>query len=338
VTSAQTRGPKLNKTRAEAEAKAKAVASHVYGPVPSRRLGFSLGVDILPHKTCSFDCVYCQLGRTKKKTVRRAPRFSARQILKEVRRAVAAGRRIDRITFSGSGEPTLNTQLGRLIREIKEISAIPVVVLTNSSLLGLSSVRRALRPADIVVPSLDAASAPVFRRVNRPHPSVRVEDVIAGLEKFRREFRGQIWLEVMLVKGVNDAPEDIAALKLAIRRIQPDKVQLNTVVRPPAESWAKPLGRRALERIRKELGGPAEVVADFRKRQRSGGAANLRQEILAMVERRPVTVTDMALSLGCGVPEIRRQLRPLLRWRRVRPVRHKRTVYYEPQATSSQEK
>jgi wyosine [tRNA(Phe)-imidazoG37] synthetase (radical SAM superfamily) len=328
----------LGKTRVDAAAKRNTKVSHVYGPVPSRRLGFSLGVDILPHKTCSFDCVYCQLGRTRNKKVRRMRYFSLSRILAEVRHAVRSGRRIDRITFSGSGEPTLNTRLGTIIREIKKITAIPVVVLTNSSLLGLSSVRRALRSADIVVPSLDAATAAGFRRVNRPHPSIRIENVIAGLEKFRGEFGGQIWLEVMLVKGVNDAPEDIAALKQAIARIRPDKVQLNTVVRPPAEAWAIPLGRRTLGSIRRELGGHAEVVADFRKRQRPSRTADLRQDILAMVERRPVTVKDMALSLGCGVPEVRRKLRPLLRWRRVRPVRHGGTVYYEPGETSNRAK
>lgn len=306
-------------------------AVHVYGPVPSRRLGFSLGVDILPYKTCSFDCVYCQLGRSGKKTVRRARYFSCPEILGQIRRALGEGRRIDHISFSGSGEPTLNTLIGQLIREIKKITPVPVAVLTNASLLGLKSVREALRPADVVVPSLDAATPSGFRRANRPQPSVRVEDVIAGLAKFRNEFRGRIWLGVMLVKGLNDSPEDVAALKQAITRVRPDRVQLNTVVRPPAESWARPLSRRALDKIRKELGGTAEVVADFRKKQRASGAGDLGQDILAMVERRPVTVLDMASSLGTTAARVRRQLLPLLQGGRVRRVRHKGTVYYEPE-------
>jgi wyosine [tRNA(Phe)-imidazoG37] synthetase (radical SAM superfamily) len=287
-------------------------------------------VDILPFKTCSFDCVYCQLGKAGKKQVRRARYFSCPEVLGQIRRTLAEGRRIDHITFSGSGEPTLNTLIGPLIREIKKTTPIPVAVLTNAAHLGVKSVRRALRPADLVVPSLDAATAAAFRRVNRPEPSVRVEDVIAGLEKFRTEFRGQIWLEVMLVKGLNDSAEDIAALKRAIARIRPDRVQLNTVVRPPAEDWAKPLGRRALEGIRKELGGAAEVVVDFRKKQRTSGAGGLEPKILAMVERRPVTVKDMAASLGTGAASVRRQVLPLLRAGRIRGVRHKGTVYYEP--------
>lgn len=320
----------MSKRSAEAGAGKKTVAAHVYGPVPSRRLGFSLGVDILPYKTCSFDCVYCQLGRSAAKSVRRGGYFSCPAILAEIRRALRSGRRIDHITFSGSGEPTLNTLIGPLIREIKKLATVPVAVLTNASLLGRQSVRRALRPADVVVPSLDAATPSGFRRVNRPHPSVGIAGVIAGLEKFRSEFKGQIWLEVMLVKGVNDSAADIAALKRAIVRIRPDRVQLNTVVRPPAEEWAAPLGRQALEKIRKELGRNAEVVADFRKKQRTPGAGNLRQEILGMVERRPVTVKDMASGLGTGTAQVRRQLKSLLRWRRVRRVRHTGTVYYEP--------
>ena len=309
-------------------------AVHVYGPVPSRRLGLSLGVDILPYKTCSFDCVYCQLGRAGKKQVRRARYFSCPDVLDQIRRALGENRRIDHITFSGSGEPTLNTLIGPLIREIKKLTPIPVAVLTNASHLGLKSVREALSPADVVVPSLDAATAAAFRRVNRPEPSIRVENVVAGLEGFRREFRGQVWLEVMIVKGLNDSPADIAALKRAIGRIHPDRVQLNTVVRPPAEAWAKPLSRAALERIRRELGGKAEVVADFAKRQPAGGAGDLERKILAMVRRRPVTERDLAAGLGAGGAGIRRQLRPLLRSGRVRAVRHKGTVYYEPGPTA----
>src|SRR4030042_2114835 len=241
-------------------------ASHIYGPVPSRRLGFSLGVDILPYKTCSFDCIYCQLGRTARRSGRRGRFFSSRVILRQIKEAIDKNPRIDHITFSGSGEPTLNIEIGNLIRKIKKMTEIPVVVLTNSSLLSRKSVRRALMAADIVVPSLDAAMAASFRRVNRPLPSVRVGDIVRALALFRREFQGRIWIEVMLVKGINDSPSDIKALKRAIARIRPDKVQLNTVVRPPAERWAQPLSRRALDKIKKNLGGRAEVVVDFRRR------------------------------------------------------------------------
>ncbi len=304
--------------------------SFVYGPVPSRRLGYSLGVDIVPYKTCSLNCVYCQLGRTPHQTTRRGRFFPTDEILAQIRKAIAQSGQIDCITFSGSGEPTLNTEIGRLIREIKKITSLPVVVLTNSSLLTRQSVRRALRAADIVIPSLDAASEPGFQKVNRPVPSLTAQKVIRGLADFRREFKGLIWLEVMLVKGINDSPADIAALKKASARIHPDKIQLNTVVRPPAENWARPLSRADLEKVRRKLGPPAEVVADFKRKPVPKSPTGLRQAILAMIRRRPVTIKDLTVSLGRSSREIRLEIDTLLRWRRIQRSRHKRTVYYQP--------
>jgi wyosine [tRNA(Phe)-imidazoG37] synthetase (radical SAM superfamily) len=208
------------------------------------------------------------------------------------------------------------------------VTDIPVVVLTNSSLLTRKSVRRALLAADIVVPSLDAATAASFRRVNRPLPSVRVEDIISALVLFRREFKGRLWLEVMLVKGINDAPADIKTLKRAIGQVRPDKVQLNTVVRPPAEEWAQPLSPTALNRIKKELGSRAEIVAGFRRRPGSSAVPDVRRAILAMTERRPVTLRDMASSLGRKEEDIRPHLKTLLRWHRLSRQRHEGAVYY----------
>lgn len=303
-------------------------ASHIYGPVPSRRLGFSLGVDILPYKTCSFDCIYCQLGRTGRKSDRRTRFFSSRDILSQIKEAIAKNPGIDHITFSGSGEPTLNTRIGDLIRTIKKITDIPVAVLTNSSLLTRKPVRRALLAADIVVPSLDAATDASFRRVNRPLPSLKVEDIINALALFRREFKGRIWLEVMLVKGINDSPSDIKALKRAIARIRPDKVQLNTVVRPPAEKGARPLSQRALNRIKKELGTRAEVVVDLRRRPGSPAVTDIRRAILAMAERRPVTLEDITSSLGRKKQEVWPHLETLLRWQRFNRQHHGGAVYY----------
>jgi len=308
--------------------KKRKATSHIYGPVPSRRLGFSLGVDILPYKTCSFDCVYCQLGRTDRKADRRGRYFSSSDILRQIKEAIHKSPRIDHITFSGSGEPTLNTGIGDLVRKIKKTTDIPVVVLTNSSLLTRPSVRRALLAADIVVPSLDAATAASFRRVNRPLPSIKIDEIIEGLILFRREFQGRIWLEVMLVKGINDSPADIKALKKTVARIRPDKIQLNTVVRPPAEKWARPLSQVELKRIKKELGDRAEVVVSFRRPPSSAGGQNLKKAILAITGRRPVTLEDMRSSLGRENNEIRPHLETLVRWNRIKRLRHKGAVYY----------
>jgi wyosine [tRNA(Phe)-imidazoG37] synthetase (radical SAM superfamily) len=337
----------------------------LYGPVPSRRLGYSLGVDILPFKTCSMDCVYCQLGASAKTTVRRREYVSARTALTQIRKALASGQRIDAITFSGSGEPTLNAGIGTIIRGIKRSTRIPVVVLTNSSCLVSPEVRRELLGADIVVPSLDAATDAVFRKVNRPHAGLTAAGIIAGLAAFRREFKGRIWLEIMLVRGVNDGPGHLRKLKAAAALIRPDRIQLNTVVRPPAERRARPLGPEELERIRDFFGEGAEIIADFktpgrtvlqsrdepsahhspvvtchgrvRRKQIPGrspgprppGTGDDEADVLAVAGRRPVTVADLALSLGRPVEEIAALIGRLAAAGKIRAVPHNEAIYWE---------
>jgi wyosine [tRNA(Phe)-imidazoG37] synthetase (radical SAM superfamily) len=302
----------------------------VYGPVPSRRLGYSLGVDILPHKTCTLDCIYCQLGSVGRTTCRRRAYFSVRAILAQIREALDSGRRIDTVTFSGSGEPTLNKNLGSLIRGIKRMSRIPVAVLTNGTLLARKDVRRELLAADLVIPSLDAAAEPLFRVVNRPHPSLRAARIVKGLAEFRKEFRGRIWLEVMMVKGVNDGPEALRDLKRAIVFIRPDRVQLNTVVRPPAEASAGPLTLPELRRIREILGDRTEVIAAFAKKRLARKAGPLESAVTAMVARRPVTADDIAASLGRHRDEVLKAAGRLLASGKIRSVRHGRKIFYEP--------
>lgn len=304
--------------------------ARVYGPVPSRRLGFSLGVDIVPFKTCSFNCVYCQLGPSRKTRVRRGEFVPVAEVVSQVREALKIKGPIDSITFSGSGEPTLHSGLGRMIRGIKKFTDIPVTVLTNGSLLSNMAVRRGLLAADRVVPSLDAASPDVFRAVNRPRPSIRLSRLLRGLADFRREYKGLLWLEVMLVKGLNDSPAHLAALKKAVARIRPDKVQLNTVVRPPAEKEVKPLSARALERICRGLGPGCEVAAAFRGRApRRSGSADL-ERVRATIGRRPVTADDLERSLGLRRKILEVILVRLLGSGRIRSVRHGGKEFFEP--------
>ena len=301
---------------------------YVYGPVASRRLGFSLGVDIIPFKTCTLDCAYCQLGSAGRTRVRRGRWFPPRDILAQVRQALAAGQRIDAVTFSGSGEPTLSRDLGRLVRAIKKMTPAPVVVLTNGTLLTRKDVRRDLLAADVVVPSLDAVAGPLFRRVNRPHPSLDNRRIIDGLARFRDEYRGQIRLEIMLIKGVNDSPAAIRALEQAVTRIRPDRIELNTVVRPPADRRAAALGPAALERIRKRLGPRAEVVASFAKRKQAPAAGGLDKAVLATVRRRPQTAADIAAALGRHHDEVLKALMALLERGRVTKRVHAGRTYY----------
>jgi len=305
---------------------------YVYGPVASRRLGFSLGVDIIPFKTCTLDCVYCQLGSTGKTSVRRASWFPPGEILAQIKAAIGSGQRIDAITFSGSGEPTLSRDIGDLIRAVKAMTRIPVVVLTNATLLARAEVRRDLAAADVVVPSLDAVPAAAFRRVNRPHGTLDNRKIIDGLVRFREEFPGELRLEIMLVKGVNDSPDDVRALKTAIARIRPDRIELNTVVRPPAERGAAPLSPAALARIRARLGPKAEIVASFPERKEAPGPGpgegGLDAAILATVGRRPQTARDIATALGRHPVEILEALTALLARRRVRKLAHGGRTYF----------
>ena len=305
----------------------------VYGPVPSRRLGYSLGVDIVPFKTCTLDCVYCQLGPTERTRVRRGDFVPVKEVLAQVGRALAAGRPIDVITFSGSGEPTLNRSLGRLIRGVKQMTRLPVAVLTNGTLLHRPDVRRDLRAADLVVPSFDAATPALFRRVNRPHRALRLDRFFDGLRAFRREFKGRLWLEIMLVKGLNDGPAHIARLKKVVAALRPDKVHLNTVVRPPAEARAKLLSPAEMEKIRRVLGPNVEVAVDFRKAaQPAVAAGDLEASVLAMVRRRPLSLDDLRRTLGRTAVEIRGALQALEAGSKVRRARHGRRLFYEAAA------
>lgn len=303
---------------------------HLYGPVPSRRLGYSLGVDLLPFKTCTLNCIYCQLGPTRKKTIRRSSFFSEKQILEEIREFLKTGGKVDFITFSGSGEPTLNKSIGRLIRKIKKMTSLPVAVLTNSTLLTRPEVRKDLLAADVVVPSLDGVTQKVFEKVNRPHPSLKAEKITEGLIKFRQQFKGQIWLEVMLVKGVNDSIAHLKKLKQVIEKIHPDKTHLNTVVRPPAEKSAQPLSLDELNKIKEFLGEKTEVVASFRKKEQEKAPQEIAQAILAIVHRRPVTLEDLENSLGLTREELSLTLQHLLDSHQVKQIKHAGRLYFEP--------
>jgi len=275
------------------------------------------------------DCVYCQLGGGAGTTARRRPLAPERAVLAEIRTALESGTRIEAITFSGSGEPTLHSGLGRIIRGVKRMTRVPVVVLTNSSTLTRPDVRKALAAADIVVPSLDAATEGVFRKINRPHPTLTAAKIIAGLIEFRRVFRGRIQLEILFVKGVNDRPGHLRALRRAIALIRPDRVQLNTVVRPPAERTARPISEAALKRIKHFLGGETEIIAAFPEKRQTTGTLDLARRVRDVVERRPETPDGIARSLGVTVVEIRRAAEGLEAAGLIKEVGHDGRIYYE---------
>ncbi|MFH0796920.1 MAG: radical SAM protein [Candidatus Omnitrophota bacterium] len=266
---------------------------HIFGPVPSRRLGLSLGIDIIPAKTCTLNCVYCQLGPTACPTLERKSYVTAKTILAEITTVLKNNPAIDYLTFSGSGEPTLNSEIGKMIGKIKEMTPVPVAVITNATLLTRKKVRQSLFSADVVLPSLDAVSEPVFRRINRPHPNLNLKSIIEGLRRFGEEYPGKIWLEVMLVKGVNDSNTELNKIRDAIKTIRVDKVHLNTVVRPPAERRVQPLNQKELEKAAKIIANHCEIIAEFTKKL-PGSLSGDENTLLSTLRRRPLTLKDIA--------------------------------------------
>ena len=300
--------------------------SHVFGPVPSRRLGRSLGVDVVPFKTCTYDCIYCQLGRTTRKTTERAEWVPLDEVVAEVETRLSS--RPDYITLSGSGEPTLYVRLGELIERIKGMTDIPVAVLTNGSLLGRAEVRKELLGADLVVPSLDAGDEAMFETVNRPDKDITFDAMLDGLIALRREFAGEYWLEVFLLSGLTATEAEVRKLSACAARIGPDRVQLNTVTRPPAEEVAVGVPPERMAELARMFEPPAEVIADFRKVHRRAEFAAGREEILSMLKRRPCSTADIADGLGMHPNEVVKYVEDLARAGRIGEYRVGGKVYY----------
>jgi len=306
--------------------------NYVFGPVPSRRLGRSLGIDLVPFKTCTYDCIYCQLGRTTNQTLERKQYVPAELVIQQLKERLSTlSTPPDFITLSGSGEPTLNSQIGWVIDKVNKITSIPVAVLTNGSLLHLEPVREALLSADLIIPSLDAASPPLFRFINRPHHSLRLSLMLQGLREFRREYAGQIWLEIMLCGGFNDEPQEIKRLREEIEKIGPDRIQLNTVVRPPAEDFAYPLNTEELEKIRALFGGRAEVLPRACSAPAIRVYGQIDGEILSLLERRPCSLEDLSLAFGLPEEKLAECLQELRGKGRVGFNIHNHTVFYKAQ-------
>lgn len=282
--------------------------NYLFGPVPSRRLGRSLGVDIIPMKTCTQNCLYCQLGKDAPLTLDRKVYVPTRAILDEVRRKMDEGLEADYITFSGSGEPTLHSELGLMLDQIKSMTALPTAVITNGTLLYQPDVRRDCGKADVVLPSLDAGDEETFRRINNPHPDLNFETFIDGLCRFRGEYTGQIWLEVFFCLGINTDEASIRKIAQLIEKIRPDKIQLNTSVRPTTHAEAMTVPHDQLERIARLLHPAAEIIADFDSHAAPPAGRADADAILDLIRRHPCSLDDVCKGLSITP----RQARPLI--------------------------
>ena len=301
---------------------------YVFGPVPSRRLGRSLGIDPVPFKTCSYDCIYCQLGRTTHQTVERGEYAPLADILDDLDRRLAIGPEPDYVTLSGSGEPTLYSPLRPLILGIKQRTDRPVAVLTNGSLLWDPEVQDALLEADLVIPSLDAGDDATFQWINRPHPAVSFERMVAGLKAFCRLSSKPIWLEVFLLRGANAQGAERESIVRLVERITPDRVQLNTATRPPCDESARPVQMKELNQIARAFAVRAEVIAERPIQHSDDYCAMYRADIVDILMRRPCTPEDLASGLGLHPNEVAKHLDELVRAHVLTYRKDGQRVYY----------
>lgn len=283
---------------------------YVFGPVPSRRLGQSLGIDTIPPKTCNWNCVYCQLGRSVPMTNKRREYFPREAILTEVEQALSQHKpgEIDWVTFVGSGEPTLHSELGWLIRQVKQLTQIPIAVITNGSLLYLPKIRKELAPAEVVMPSLDAGTATRYRQINRAHPAVTFDRLVAGLIAFKRSYSGRLWVEVMLVRGLNDSEVALREIAAILDRVQPNEIHLNLPTRPPAETWVRPPDEEGLMRALAILGESAHVVHPAEGSFDLSSCDDVIEAIINIITRHPMRQDELERALSEWAPNQVREI------------------------------
>lgn len=301
------------------------MAQYIFGPVPSRRLGRSLGIDLLPRKMCPLDCVYCECGPTEMLTAERSETVPTEAVLAEIDAALANRPELDSITFSGTGEPTLHMHLGRIIQHIHEKHpGYVVTLLTNGVLFPDPQVRADAALADRVIPNLDAVSQDVFDAVNHPAPGIDNAAVIESLALFRGEFSGQFWLEIFIVPGVNDAPGELRRMADAVRRIRPDRVQLNSLDRPPAYAGVTAPSLERWKEIAAFFPGADIIARGAFPIPAALVTEHARDRILETLRRRPLTLEDILAQTGMHIHEAHKILQHLLEENRI----EKQGVFY----------
>jgi len=307
--------------------------SHIFGPVPSRRLGLSLGIDLVPFKTCSLDCIYCELGKTAVPVSKRDEYVAFAELDREIRDFFADGKavpKIDFITLSGSGEPTLNTALPRVIKLLRELTATPIALLTNGTLFTDTAVRREVMDLDLILPSLDVVSAELFKTLNRPAAGLNSREIISGLKALRREYSGQIWLEILFCQGINDSPKEIEELIKAAAAIRPDRIQLNTVVRPGVLAQARAVTKSFLTELLPCFSPNAEIIAPFNHENKNDqGPTKTTEAILATLKRRPCTTDDLKNALGLKKAEVIKFIDLLLEKDQIKAREHGGERYFQ---------
>jgi wyosine [tRNA(Phe)-imidazoG37] synthetase (radical SAM superfamily) len=306
--------------------------NYLFGPVPSRRLGISLGVDVVPMKTCTLNCIYCECGESTRLTLERREYVPFEAVKHELSLYFENNPAPDYITFSGSGEPTLSSKIGDVLHVIKShFHDIPTAVLTNGTLFSKKQVREDIKGATVIIPSLDAATEKMFRKINRPSPHLRVDTIIQGLIQLRREYSGKIWLEIFIVPGMNDTEQELTALKQAIDKIKPDQVQINTLDRPGPVPTLRAATRQELEHVIEFFQMEnAAIVADVPEHKALFPyRKDIASAILGTIARRPCTLTDLSEILGLPTDEVKKHIDSLHTDKKIKIVKQKRGLFYQ---------
>lgn len=305
---------------------------HLFGPVPSRRLGVSLGIDLVNKKTCNFNCVYCECGEAPAMDSIRKEYVNINSVVEEVKDYLKHGSHLDFITFSGNGEPTLNSGLGRLVKELKKITDTKICLITNSSTLTNPELLEEIKDIDLIMPSLDAVLEKSFLKIDRPHSGIKLENIIKSLAEFRKNYKGQIWLELFMLEGVNDSQEELDKFVDVIKEIGADRVQLNSLDRPAPVKWVKAMSMNRLEEIRdffEEKGIDAEIIKKYsgRKDYRKFNS-NYEKLILNMINTRPCTISDLEEVVDLNPRELGTYIEILIKENVIEPVIEERGIFY----------
>jgi len=316
----------LNRIKKYKEQKFKEI---IFGPILTRRLGYSLGIDLVPPKSCNMNCIYCECGPTTRFTNESIDEITEILIQKELIEKKHLLKFTDYITLTGSGEPTLNPNIGKIVNIIRKISDLPIALLTNATLLYKKEIFNAIFPIDVILPSLDAADEKFFKSVDKPHPEVKLTNIIEGIKKLVDSNHPAVWLEIMLVKNINDQDENILKLREIINYIKPHKVQLNTPIRPGTLPSAAPLSEAELIKIGEKLNYPYEIIS-FPKREKIYHIkeADNTSFILNILARRPMTLEEIAISTEINHDSLLQLLNQLLEKKKIKKLNKEKTYYF----------
>lgn len=311
---------------------------HLFGPVISRRLGISLGVDVVPYKYCTMDCVYCEVGKTTNLLNEPEELVNLDEVIAELDQYIADNPKLDYITFSGAGEPLLYSKIGELINYIKTTyPQYKLALITNSSHIMRADLKEELLKLDMIMPSLDSVNQGIFEIINRPHPSIKINDIITNLIEFNKNFKGEMWLEVFFIPDLNDKPSELEAMREAISKINPERVQLNSLDRPGTEPWVVQEDFAKLEEIKSffEAGLPDTIMVEIIKKvnqelyDNNPSSLETEDKILSTIMRRPCTAQDLSQMLNIHINAINKVLHKLVESKKIEGVHQDRGIFYK---------